>query len=167
MYCNTLVCIAEKKVVGLYCKMGVLTWNCIAIPFIVLQEKAGKAGVVSQYTEVYCDCGAKARLDCIAIQCPAMPRYGQEARRQQALGRTGLVGRSAGTGGALGRAGGALGSAGGRGAQALGHKRGRVGARGAQRTRRRASAAAACRARPARAAGRGRRAAWASGVLLG
>ena len=41
-----------------------------------MQEKARKAGVVSQYTEVYCDCGAKARLDCIAIQCPAKPRNG-------------------------------------------------------------------------------------------
>ena len=61
---------------GLYCKMGVLAWNCIAIQFIVLQEKAGKVGVVSQYTEVYCDCGVEARLDYIAIQCPAKPQYG-------------------------------------------------------------------------------------------
>ena len=34
---------------------------------------------MSQYTGVYCDCGAKARLNYIAIQCPAKPRYGQEA----------------------------------------------------------------------------------------
>ena len=56
--------------------------DCIAIQFTVLQEKVGKVGIVLQYTSVYCDCGAKARLDCIAIQCPAKPRYGQEARRQ-------------------------------------------------------------------------------------
>ena len=47
--------------------------QCIAIHKIVLQEKAGKARVVSQYIEVYCDCGVEARLDCIAIQCPAKP----------------------------------------------------------------------------------------------
>ena len=28
--------IAEKKAVGLYCKMGVLAWNCAAIQFTVL-----------------------------------------------------------------------------------------------------------------------------------
>ena len=64
-----------------------------------MQEKAGKAGVVSQYIEVYCDCGAKARLDCIAIQCPAKPRYGQEVRSRR-VGGTGLR-----TLGARGRAG--------------------------------------------------------------
>ena len=47
--------------------------DCIAIQFTVLQGKAGKVGIVSQYTSVYCDCGAKARLNCIAIQCPAKP----------------------------------------------------------------------------------------------
>ena len=56
--------------------------DCVAIQFTVLQERAGKVGSVSQYTSVYCDCGAKARLGCIAIQCPAKTRYGQEARRQ-------------------------------------------------------------------------------------
>ena len=34
-----------------------------------------KVGIISQYTEVYCDCRARARLDCIAIQCLAKPRY--------------------------------------------------------------------------------------------
>ena len=73
--------------------------DCIAIQFTVLQKKVGKVGIVSQYTLVYFDCGAKARLDCIAIQCPAKPRYIQEARRQQALGRTKRAGLAAGAGG--------------------------------------------------------------------
>ena len=85
---------------GLYCKIGVLAWNCITIQFIVLQEKAGKAGVVSQYTEVYCDCGAKARLDCIVIQCPAKPRYSQEARRR--WGALGAQQAQAGRAGGMG-----------------------------------------------------------------
>ena len=72
LYCNTLVCIAKKKAVGFYCKMDVY---CIA-------GEGWESWVVSQYTEVYCDCGAKARVDCIAIQCLAKPRYGQEAHRQ-------------------------------------------------------------------------------------
>ena len=64
-----------------------------------------KAGVVSQYTEVYCDCGVKARLDCIAIQCPAKPRYGHGGAWQQAQGtlgsqRQGRVGAGAGGNGA-------------------------------------------------------------------
>ena len=37
-----------------------------------------------QYTEVYCDRGAKAKLDCIVIQCPSKPRYGQEACSRRA-----------------------------------------------------------------------------------
>ena len=72
--CNRVVCIAR----GL---MGCRDY--IAIQFAVLQEKAGKVGIVSQYTSVYCDCGAKARLYCITIQGPAKPRYGQEARRRR------------------------------------------------------------------------------------
>ena len=36
-------CIAGNKVVRLYCKVSVLAYNCIAVQFTVLQEKAGKA----------------------------------------------------------------------------------------------------------------------------
>ena len=111
--------------VALYCNR----FKCIA------RDLAGKAGVVSQYTEVYCDCGAKARLDCIAIQCPAKPRYGQEARSRR-------VGHAGGTGvqalgerawqqargerqGRMGRVARALGTLPGR---AYGHGLGQVGA---------------------------------------
>ena len=61
-----------------------------------------KVGIISQYTEVYCDCRARARLDCIAIQCLAKPRYSkgwvtgaQEERwGAQALGRRRAQGRA-------------------------------------------------------------------------
>ena len=89
-----------------------------------------KVGIVSQYTEVYCDYGARARLDRIAIQWPAKPRYskaGQQARARGALGaRLGARGR---------RAGGALGRAGSRGAQALGHRSAQGRGSGAQGAR--------------------------------
>ena len=74
-----------------------------------------KVGIVSQYTEVYCDCGARARLDCIAIQWPAKPRY---SKGWAAGGRAEGVGRARGARGR--RAGGELWLAGSRGAQALG-----------------------------------------------
>ena len=91
--------------------------NRVTIQFIVLQERARKARVVSQYTDVYCDCGGKARLDCIAIQCPAKPRYSQETCRAQAgarrrwgvgagvRGKAGCAGgrRTLGVGGRAGR----------------------------------------------------------------
>ena len=35
---------------------------------------------VLQYTALYCNLKGYARLDCIAIQCPAKPRYGQGVR---------------------------------------------------------------------------------------
>ena len=37
MYCNTLGCIAEKQVVGLYCKMGVVGLELYCNTVIVLQ----------------------------------------------------------------------------------------------------------------------------------
>ena len=102
-----------------------------------MQEKAGKAGVVSLYTEVYCDCGAKARLDCIAIQCPAKPRYGQgaqpagaEARRARGRHMEMVQAHGAGAHGALGCA------AGGR----AGRERVGTGARSERASCRRASA---------------------------
>ena len=109
-----------------------------------MQEKARKAGVVSQYTEVYCDYGAKARLDCIAIQCPAKPRYGQEAcsrcagRAAGARARRGRVGSRSATDARLGARADARSAAGGRAQQAQ-------GARGAAgRVIRRAAGPARC-----------------------
>ena len=55
MYCNTLVCIAEKKAVGLYCKMGVLAWNYIAIQLLYCRL-GGLAGWLYRNTAgVYCE----------------------------------------------------------------------------------------------------------------
>ena len=99
-----------------------------------------KVGIVSQYTEVYCDCGARARLDSIAIQCPAKPRYSRGwAAGALVRGAGRADGRAGQARGARGkRVGVALGGAGSRGAQALGRRRaqgrgsGEQGARGAQ-----------------------------------
>ena len=102
-----------------------------------------------QYTALYCNLKGWARLDCIAIQCPAKPRYGQEARRQQALGRTGRVGRA--TGRRAGRRGRSLGAA----------RRGRAGARGAQAGGRAGRPAGRSSRRGARGLGLPVRAGWA------
>ena len=133
-----------------------------------------KVGIVSQYTEVYCDCGARARLDCIAIQWPAKPRY---SKGWAAGGRAGGAGRARGARGR--RAGGALGRAGSRGAQALGHRRAQESGsrtqspRGAQAVggRRAGDMRLGSHGRAGLArqsvAGPGRRAAWARGLATG
>ena len=42
---------------------------------IVLQGRLEIEEFVLQYKKLHCNCGARARLDCIAIQWPAKPRY--------------------------------------------------------------------------------------------
>ena len=91
LYCNTVYETVlqerEKRLKG---------WKCIAIHRVVLQRrglsciaglycrKLGCREIVSQFNRLYCDFGAKARLECIAIECPAKPRYGKEAQQAQA-----------------------------------------------------------------------------------
>ena len=61
-------CIAEKEAwrvgfelqyTGVYCNRG--SWV--------------RLGICIAIQNLYCDCGARARMDCIAIQWPAKPRY--------------------------------------------------------------------------------------------
>ena len=107
-----------------------------------------KVGIVSQYTEVYCDCGARARLDCIAIQWPAKPRYTKGWAAGARAGGAGRAARRAGRAGQVCRD-----------AQALGHRlaQGRAERNG----RARQGEAERCRARQGAAGARPGR--WAHG----
>ena len=90
-----------------------------------------KVGIVSQYTEVYCNCGVRARLDCIAIQWPAKPQYNKGWAAGARARGAGLAGqacrRSAGARRQQGRAG-----AGAEACEARAERSGRAGA-GARR----------------------------------
>ena len=128
MYCNTLGCIAEKKVVGLYCKMGVVGLELYCNTVIVLQ--AGRLGweAVSQYSRSVLWLG-KGQLGgsrykiCIVTEAASVAR--RWARR---AGRAGLA---EGTRAQRGRARGAQAGAGRRHRWAAGAQ----GARGERQAR--------------------------------
>ena len=104
MYCNTLGCIAEKKAVGLYCKMGVVGLELYCNTVIVLQ--AGRLGweAVSQYSKSVLWLGkgllGESRYKiCIVTEAVSV------ARRW--AGRAGRARRATGTRARRGRVGGA------------------------------------------------------------
>ena len=114
-----------------------------------------RLGICIAIQKLYCDCGARARLDCIAIQWPAKPRYSRGVAGSWARKRG--AGRAAGRGK---RAGGRAGSR--QGARAAGARTAGSCARGV-RSR---GAEGARPGRWARGLGAGR-AAWAHGLALG
>ena len=144
-------CIAEKEArrvgfelqyTGVYCNRG--SWV--------------RLGICIAIQNLYCDCGARARMDCIAIQWPAKPRYSRGWA-------AGALGAQAGAG-ALGwawKAWRTTGRARGRDARQAGRA---AGARAAGRYRWAAGAVSVRGARGTRGLGAGR-AAWARGLSLG
>ena len=81
---------------GLYCKMGVLAWNCIAMQFTVLQEKAGKAGLYCN--TLRCIATVGQRQGWTILRYSAQPSHDTARRRAGgALGAgAGRAGRWAG-----------------------------------------------------------------------
>ena len=114
----------------MYCKIvlqGRLKGKKIVLQYshCIVEKEAWRVGFELQYTGVYCnrgswvrlgvciviqklyyDCGARARLDCIAIQWLAKPRYSRGWAVGARAGRAGRAGRRRGAGlgvrGALG-----------------------------------------------------------------